>query len=481
MTTTVCTHPRAYTGLDGIYCPDCRATFDEKTRTYQQLVLRQQCKHEFRPTWLMDGTLVEYCSCGKSHPASVETIQTALANCIVVREDYLFGAEQAKPNSKQGFLDGVERLDGQIQWCREQMELLQNGMEPPEPTEPEPPEPDAPQPAEELEVAAVTVEVMETLAADEECDRQSLELRVERAFYEAGAALRELRDRRLYRSTHKTFEAYCRDRFGYQRAHSYRLIDCSAVVDNLSPIATPKMSPNGRQILPTAERQVRPLIPLSPNQQREVWQQAVEKAGGKVPSGQIVKRIVDGLREKPSRTSPANFCEVGDVFTLTGLTGEERHYNGCWAIAVGLNTFTVEVETHQETLLVKPDNLKIVDDPETRRQTPSTLKRIRRLRQFDLSNCARSVLETLGRQTYLTDKEEQMLHFLEQQYGIAAHAPIVPEALAAALTDMTPEQLHEIIEIAVCNGLDENQLKALLKTAKQALNVKHHPDYFAKS
>jgi hypothetical protein len=44
---------------------------------------------------------------------------------------------------------------------------------------------------------------------------------VERAFFEAGKALAQLRDglgdRRLYRSTHKTFEEYCRDGFGYSR------------------------------------------------------------------------------------------------------------------------------------------------------------------------------------------------------------------------------------------------------------------------
>ena len=52
--------------------------------------------------------------------------------------------------------------------------------------------------------------------------RLHLEGKVERAFYEAGKALRELRDRQLYRSTHQTFEEYCRERFGFERRHSYR-------------------------------------------------------------------------------------------------------------------------------------------------------------------------------------------------------------------------------------------------------------------
>jgi hypothetical protein len=35
-----------------------------------------------------------------------------------------------------------------------------------------------------------------------------------RSFREAGEALRDIRDRRLYRETHPTFEAYCRERWG---------------------------------------------------------------------------------------------------------------------------------------------------------------------------------------------------------------------------------------------------------------------------
>jgi hypothetical protein len=53
------------------------------------------------------------------------------------------------------------------------------------------------------------------LTEEEQRDHLHLERKVERAFFEAGRALTELRDRRLYRSTHRTFEKYCRDRFGY--------------------------------------------------------------------------------------------------------------------------------------------------------------------------------------------------------------------------------------------------------------------------
>lgn len=79
------------------------------------------------------------------------------------------------------------------------------------------------------------VEVTE-LTQEEQSDRLHLERRVERAFFEAGKALMELRDRRLYRSTHKTFDEYCRLRFGYTRMAATHKIAAATVMENLSTI-----------------------------------------------------------------------------------------------------------------------------------------------------------------------------------------------------------------------------------------------------
>ncbi|MHC5748898.1 MAG: hypothetical protein ACYTXT_45125, partial [Nostoc sp.] len=83
--------------------------------------------------------------------------------------------------------------------------------------------------------ATITVSAVEVteLTQEEQSDRLHLERKVERAFFEAGKALTELRDRRLYRSTHKTFEEYCRERFGHSRRQSYLLMDAAVVFDNL--------------------------------------------------------------------------------------------------------------------------------------------------------------------------------------------------------------------------------------------------------
>ena len=82
-------------------------------------------------------------------------------------------------------------------------------------------------------VGELTVLPIAPLTTEEEGDRLHLERKVERAFYEAGMALMQLRDRRLYRTTHPTFEEYCRDRFNYTRRRLYQLIEAAIVYDNL--------------------------------------------------------------------------------------------------------------------------------------------------------------------------------------------------------------------------------------------------------
>ena len=277
----------------------------------------------------------------------------------------------------------------------------------------------------EVEAHNVAVEVLEELSEDEERERHRLELRVERAFYEAGVALRRLRDTRLYRSTHRTFEKYCRDRFGFTYRHGNQLIAGSLVIENLQ-MGTNRsqndndghLGTNRSQILPTKLEQVKPLTALEPMEQRQVWQEAVEAAGGKVPNGRIVKGIVSRLKEKPLFKA-TDFCQVGDVFTLTRLEGPERQYNTCWAIANEVRDFSVVVEVHDGTVTVKPENLNPIDEPDARRQLPQILKRIRRLRECGiLDRCAYTVLESLGKQTYLTPMEEKFLRVMEQEYGI---------------------------------------------------------------
>src|SRR5512135_1315685 len=73
-------------------------------------------------------------------------------------------------------------------------------------------------------------------------------------FVEVGTALLEIRDLRLYRATHGTFELYCRERWGISRVHAHRMIEAARVAENLLPTGN----------IPANERQARTLAVLTP-------------------------------------------------------------------------------------------------------------------------------------------------------------------------------------------------------------------------
>lgn len=266
------------------------------------------------------------------------------------------------------------------------------------------------------------VEVIEELTEEELASRQRLELKVERAFYEAGYALRELRDRRLYRSTHKTFEQYCKDRFGYERRHPYRLIDAAGVIENLCPNRThDEKSFEPRQILPTKLEQVRPLTALEPEVQREVWQQAVEQSGGKVPSGRIVKGIVEKLKERNAIPPPISY-KKGDVVEIrAGCNPTLRKHDGCWGIITYVGHFAckVHISVRNVSVQCKPDEMDLVE-PKYTADILAVHQRITTLSELDLDPVIWSILKTLSQQTCFTQIQLNSLAWAEQQYGISA-------------------------------------------------------------
>src|SRR6516164_5074365 len=74
-------------------------------------------------------------------------------------------------------------------------------------------------------------------------------------FLRVGAALAELRNRRLYRTTFATFEQYVRARFGLARSSVDQLIRSSMVARDLLD--------NGEELSPhTSEAAIRPLSAL---------------------------------------------------------------------------------------------------------------------------------------------------------------------------------------------------------------------------
>lgn len=128
------------------------------------------------------------------------------------------------------------------------------------------------------------------LSALEEAKLEEYEGQIEaglKTFVMVGNALRSIRDGELYRATHRTFDAYCQHRWGFKRRNAYQLMDGATVSDNVR---------HGAQtdILPSNERQTRPLTKLEPDQQIEAWEQVVEAATdiGMPITGRLVETVV---------------------------------------------------------------------------------------------------------------------------------------------------------------------------------------------
>lgn len=76
-----------------------------------------------------------------------------------------------------------------------------------------------------------------------------------KAFWAAGKALQVIRDARLYRETHPTFEDYIEDRWQMSRPQAYRLIAAWPLAEALSPIGDNRLNEGQvRELLPLAER-----------------------------------------------------------------------------------------------------------------------------------------------------------------------------------------------------------------------------------
>lgn len=131
------------------------------------------------------------------------------------------------------------------------------------------------------------------LTAPEAGELAECEAIVERGietFLEVGTALLKIRDGRLYRQTFGTFEDYCRVRWGMSRIHAHRMIEAAQVAENVLPIGnTP----------PSSESQLRPLVRLEPEQQREAYKRAVDLAPNGKPTARQVEEAAEAVAPRP--------------------------------------------------------------------------------------------------------------------------------------------------------------------------------------
>lgn len=100
-------------------------------------------------------------------------------------------------------------------------------------------------------------------------------------FTEVGNALLAIRDGRLYRVEHDTFEDYCQQRWGFNRHRASQLISAAGVVTNVTSAGLPA---------PANEGQARELARVPESERAEVWQQTLERTDGK-PTAAAIREV----------------------------------------------------------------------------------------------------------------------------------------------------------------------------------------------
>lgn len=145
------------------------------------------------------------------------------------------------------------------------------------------------------------------------------EERIERGFetfIDVGNALREIRDRRGYRTAgYDRFEDYLFERWELTRDRAYQLIAAASVSDLLSSNVE-----NFLHTPPDNESQARALAPLAktdPDAAREVWQEVQDEHGDKVTASKVREAVKERM---PQRTYACPEC--GENWTTKQAAGE---------------------------------------------------------------------------------------------------------------------------------------------------------------
>lgn len=138
-------------------------------------------------------------------------------------------------------------------------------------------------------------------------------------FQAVGSALIAIRDKRLYRGTHGTFEAYTQDKWGITRRRADQLIEAASVVENLGT--------NGSQILPGNERQARELAAVAPDLQQTAWNLVLETAPDKKVTANHIAIVAQVLGEmhETGAIDPGDGIEIAESEVLKAAITEETY------------------------------------------------------------------------------------------------------------------------------------------------------------
>ena len=150
--------------------------------------------------------------------------------------------------------------------------------------------------------------VIDVLSVVERRSLEKLEKVIEsgvESFLATGSALKEIRDQRLYREGFKTFEAYVKARWSFDRSRAYQLIDASDLKADLSTIVD--KNPKADEV--KTEGQLRELASVPTESLAEVIAKAAEIAGDAPLTAKVLKEAREQVLEPTEPTAEEPACE----------------------------------------------------------------------------------------------------------------------------------------------------------------------------
>lgn len=121
------------------------------------------------------------------------------------------------------------------------------------------------------------------------------------------AHLKRIRDERLYRGDHKSFEDFCQAELGYTSRWARQIIQSAETIEELSGTMVPDQ-------LPSNERQVRELARLPAGKRAEVWQEVLED--GEPTSAKVKEKVrqhVESAKAKPAKISGGVTFDTAEI------------------------------------------------------------------------------------------------------------------------------------------------------------------------
>ncbi len=302
--------------------------------------------------------------------------------------------------------------------------------------------------------------VLEALSPEELELRAQLEQQVKGAQYLQGTALRQLKNLRLYRSTHQNWGAYVTSLFDLTKRHADRLIFFADFTDSLQqespsttegPIRSPRLNGNLNLvanesidaavetnhrdepasdppvtapklvlplIYPTSETQVRPLLKLETEAERiEAWHKACETSERPIPTQRHVADVVDEIARRVNARIAEPFPHVmGELLVLESCKEPNlRALAGAYCVVKQVNDFSCTVETPLGDRQVVARNLKQPDL--TLSESRSAIERVRQLaRVANTSELEPAMQHSL--KYFATLQKIHMTEFEEALYGL---------------------------------------------------------------